>query len=181
MLVIGNAAGTAAVAAACAGAVAAAAAWANVWIGRRQWLWTQRPNLRVVAIQSSEGPHIDMYISNAGPGVAVEPAWAVVLDNEWTGGWANPSRMSLQPGETIRAKAEFTGSGGERAIFVVSCLDSVGAAHLWERDGKHRVLRSRWLRRRLDAPLAADALKLVKPELDIDALRKVEGSVPKDQ
>jgi hypothetical protein len=181
VVVIANAAGTAAVVAACAGAVAATAAWANVWIGRRQWLSTQQPNLHVVPIQSNEGPHIDMYISNAGQGVAVEPAWAVVLDDEWTGGWANPSRMSLLPGETIRAKAQFTGLGEERAIFVVLCLDSVGLAHLWDREGKHRVLRSHWLRRRLEAPLVEDALKLVKPELDIAALRKVQASVSKDE
>jgi hypothetical protein len=37
------------------------------------------------------------------------------------------------------------------------------------------------LRRRLEAPLVEDALKLVKPELDIAALRKVQASVSKDE
>jgi hypothetical protein len=181
VLVVADAASTGAVVAACAGAFAAAAAWVNVWIGRRQWLWTQRPNLRVVAIESNEGPHIDVHITNAGPGVAIDPAWAIVLDNEWTGGWASPSRMSLLSGESIRAKAGFSRSDVERSIFVLLAVDSVGVAHLWDRHGNHRVLRSRWLRTRLNAPLASDALKIMEPDLDLDALRKVPGSVPKDQ
>jgi hypothetical protein len=150
-----------------------------VWVARRHWIASQAPQLRVRPTLGQRG--VEVYISNTGPGTARDPAFAFAYAEQWTGGWANPSRMFLGPGESIMARTEMT-PGEERAVSAIAlCVDVIGVTHVWDVDGNHRSLRSRVLRRPLRPPSAEEALALMYPALDLAELRKVRGTVPKDQ
>jgi hypothetical protein len=147
--------------------------------GRRQWLATHAPHLRVAAVRSREGV-IVVYVSNAGPGIALHPAFAATIGNEWTGGLANPPKMFLGVGETSEVRTRF--AGNERHLSAVaSCVDVLGVPHVWDVHGRHRTLRSRFLPRPMPAPSAEGLLALMCPEVDVAALREVGGMAPKDR
>lgn len=164
--------------AACAAAVAATAAWANVVLGRLQWKASQKPWMSLTIFKTERG--IEVYVSNSGLGVAREPAWAIAAEKEWLGGWASPDAMLLESGRSIKVRTGLTTQGDE-ARAVMLCKDAFGVTHVWDLKGKHKELRSRWLRRPLPMPRAGEALEQLYPDVTTSELEKVAGSIPKDE
>ncbi len=158
---------------------AATASWLSVATVRKQWRISQTPHLHVQPILESDG--LTIHVSNAGPGVARQPAFAVAIQGRLTGGWADPARMLLSAGQSIMVKTELHPGVTREAHIVAVCLDVADFPHIWDNEGTHWVLRTRILKRARTAPLAKDALQMMHPELKVDEMEYVRGSFPKQQ
>lgn len=160
---------------------AATASWLSVATVRKQWRVGQMPHMHVFPAFGGEG--LEIYVSNAGPGIARNPAYAVASEEHWTGGWADPARMFLRPGETRQLRSRgFPLMGDDEQAFVVAVyLDADGFPHIWDGSGAHRVLRKGLGQLAKQAPFAGAALEMMYPGLKLEDMQRVEGTTSKRQ
>src|SRR4051794_34599396 len=74
---------------------------------RRQMTIGQRPNLSVRVARVYSEARVEVWITNAGPGVALDPAFAVAIGEEFVARWADPARLTPAPGASAVARTDW--------------------------------------------------------------------------
>jgi len=172
-----------------AASAAALASWATVWNLRRQWKATHRVHLEVVpsAHQRPEQHPLEdrglkVRVSNAGPGTAHKPAFAVATGRHWTGGSVNPAQMFMRPGDSFEIRTDLVLGDTPDTPVAATWIDGLGAAHVWAWHGnRRRVLRTRFLHRHAPRPSAKESLAMMYPDLDVAGLEYAHGLFSPDQ
>ncbi len=146
-----------------------------VRLNYRQWRVRRLPDLRAQLWTRSTG--IQLLILNAGAGVARGVGFCVVCCDEYVAGFAGPNLGGfLNPGERVAVDTDFSG-GATSYKGVVTWDDVLGYYHSWSiHPITHRLWRTAILRRpRKEYPSGEAVMKHHHPEIDLAALRRVEG------
>ena len=164
-------------------ALAASASWAAVAQARREWRRSQQPHLHAQATHAKADDRIDLSIANSGPGIARGVGFALVMGDSYVSGYPRtPLPGFLTAGDKTLIRTDLPTDAGPDAKGVASCEDSLGNLHGWNLKGEHKLWRrkTRILQRTRHWELSGeDILCEFYPELDLEQLRSVRGTVPK--
>ncbi len=165
--------------AATAAAIAAGGSWASVLLLRAESSRAQEPHLFAEMHVRFASNKLELFVSNAGPGTAFQPIFAIATRGAWSAGDVAPPVAHLSTGQTKRVDIELPALAPDQEIVgIAACLDSRGRLHTWDLTSRRRKVSYR-VRRLRKVPLAETLLERTYKGVRVADMRKLRATVPR--